>query len=115
MDSSENVTQLLVKWGEGDKAALERLTPCARMAKSEQAKASIATLASMNKRNFIDPYLLATIYAGLGDKQEAFAWLEKAYEAKSAFLSSAKAEPKFDVLRDDPRFAKLLQRVGFAG
>jgi hypothetical protein len=52
------------------------------------------------------------IYAGLGDKDKAFAWLEKAYEDRSivsvAFL---KTNPMLDPLRSDTRFADLLRRT----
>ena len=58
------------------------------------------------------PYSIAGQYAAAGDKESAFAWLEKAYAAHQADLVSIKIEPVFDPLRSDPRFADLLRRVG---
>jgi len=51
---------------------------------------------------------------GLDDKDQAFAWLEKAFAERSAGLTFLKAEPMFDPIRSDPRFQDLLRRVGFA-
>ncbi len=55
---------------------------------------------------------IAAIYAGLGDNDQAFACLEKAYEQHDAKLVYLKVEPLLDPLRSDPRFAGLLRRVG---
>ncbi len=54
----------------------------------------------------------AAFYAFLNQKDEAFVWLEKAYAEKSPALTYIKTDPEFENLRSDPRFAKLLQRIG---
>jgi serine/threonine protein kinase/lipopolysaccharide biosynthesis regulator YciM len=64
------------------------------------------------KRTYIDPTTIAVNYALLGDKDRAFSWLEKAYAEKCANLANLKAEPSFDSLRSDPRYADLLKRMG---
>jgi len=66
----------------------------------------------MSKRRYISPYLFAVVYVGLGDKDQAFAWMEKAYQDRSFWLIWLKVEPRFDSLRDDPRFVNLLRRIG---
>ena len=53
---------------------------------------------------------MARIYAGLGEKDKAFEWLEKGYEDRSHRLR-IKVDPPFDPLRSDPRFADLLRRM----
>jgi tetratricopeptide (TPR) repeat protein len=55
---------------------------------------------------------LADCYAGLGEKDQAFAWLEKAYEQHSFNMAWLNVEPRWDSLRSDPRFADLVRRVG---
>ncbi len=59
----------------------------------------------------VPPYILATFYAELGEKDKAFAILNKLYEDHD-FLGSIKVDPRFDSLHDDPRFQDLLRRVG---
>ena len=64
----------------------------------------------------VSPYTMATIYAGLGENDEAFEFLEKAYAEKSfAIPSSLKSDFLLDSLRPDPRFQNLLQRIGLTG
>ncbi len=65
-----------------------------------------------SKHTYIDPALLASIYGMLGDKDKAFAWLEKAYAEKSAFISYIKVARDYDSLRSDPRYTNLLKRMG---
>jgi len=79
-----------------------------------QAQKLIEDLQSA-KHRYVSPYDVATIYAGLEEKDEAMAWLEKAYEDRSGWLALwLKVDPKFDGLRADSRFQELLQRVGLA-
>ncbi len=55
------------------------------------------------------------MYTGLGDRAEAVAWLDKAYEERSSWLVWIKVEPRFDPLRAEPRFAALLSRMRLDG
>jgi serine/threonine protein kinase/TolB-like protein/Tfp pilus assembly protein PilF len=58
-------------------------------------------------------YGIALVYAGLRESDQAFAWLERAYEERSSFsLMTLKVEPRLDSLRSEPRFQDLLRRVG---
>jgi TolB-like protein/DNA-binding winged helix-turn-helix (wHTH) protein/Flp pilus assembly protein TadD len=78
----------------------------------DKAQQLIAELRSMSKGRYISPYLFAVVYAGLGDKDQSFAWLEKALQNRSSALIWLKVEPVFDNLHDDPRFNTLLRRIG---
>lgn len=55
---------------------------------------------------------MALVYAALGDKDSAFRWLDKSFERHEPSLSSLKVDPKLDPIRDDPRFSKLIEKVG---
>lgn len=57
------------------------------------------------------PYKVGCVYALTGDKEKAFAWLEKAYQMRQADLVSMKIDPSFDELRGDPRFAELQRHL----
>jgi serine/threonine-protein kinase len=65
------------------------------------------------KTKYVSPYGIALAYAELGDRDQAFTWLETAYEGRDSKLVSLKVEPLFDALRSDPRFQDLLRRIGF--
>ena len=54
---------------------------------------------------------VAVVHMGLQDKDQAFAWLEKAYEDRNGWLSEIHADPTFDGLRSDPRFTDLIRRM----
>lgn len=61
----------------------------------------------------VTSYLVAVIYAGLGEKERAFDWLARAYRERAIFMGlRLKTDPKLDRLRADPRFAELLHRTG---
>lgn len=55
---------------------------------------------------------IATVYDGLGEKDQAFAWLEKDFQQRSSQLAYVTWWPNFDDLRDDPRFVDLVTRMG---
>ena len=79
-----------------------------------EAERVITELRKKSERKYISPYDIATIYAGLGDKEQTLVWLGKAYEDRSGWLALwLKVDPKFDAFRSDPRFQDLLRRVGF--
>ncbi|MEO8436329.1 MAG: tetratricopeptide repeat protein, partial [Pyrinomonadaceae bacterium] len=80
--------------------------------KRREAHQVIEELKERSKRSYISPTLIATIYTGLGEKDQAFAWLDKAYDGRDSILVLLKVEPMFDSLRSDPRFTDLLRRVG---
>ena len=78
-----------------------------------EAQTVLAELHETARRKYVSPYDIAALYAGLGETEQALTWLEKAYEERSGWLGLwLKVDPKFDSLRDDPRFRDLLRRVG---
>ena len=77
-----------------------------------KAQGMLAELKQIARQRDIRPINFAIIYAGLGDKDQAFAWLDKVYEEGSGRdLGEARVNPMFDSLRSDARFANLLRRV----
>jgi TolB-like protein/Tfp pilus assembly protein PilF len=80
---------------------------------SGQAVRILEELEDWSKRYYVSPFHRARIYAALGRRDEAFAWLETAYEERSFYLSWFKVEPELDPLRSDPRFQSLLDRLAF--
>jgi len=78
----------------------------------DKANKALNELREISKRHYVSPYWFAGVYAGLGDKEQAFAWLDKAYQDRTLFLIWLKVEPQFENLRDDPRYNDLLRRIG---
>ncbi len=66
-----------------------------------------------SNKEYIPPNDMVQLYAALGDKEEAFKWLQKAYEARDGQLGYLKVLPFMDSLRSDPRFQDLLRRMNF--
>lgn len=64
------------------------------------------------KQRYVSPYTVATIYAGLGQKDQAFKWLDKAFEERDIWLMNLRVDPLFKSLRSDRRFSDLLGRIG---
>jgi len=65
-------------------------------------------------QNYASPTYIAAIYGALGEIDEAFKWLEEAYEERDVDLRYLKVDPYFDTVRPDPRFTELLKRIGLA-
>ena len=63
-------------------------------------------------KQYVSPGELAALYSAMGDKEKAFASLEKAYADRDLQLQFLRVDPGYDPIRNDPRFADLLQRVG---
>jgi eukaryotic-like serine/threonine-protein kinase len=71
----------------------------------------VAKLEAVSRQTYVRPEIIAGVYARLGDKDKAFAWLEKGYEVRSPYLLSLAVDRQWDPIRDDPRFAQLVQKV----
>jgi serine/threonine protein kinase/Tfp pilus assembly protein PilF len=79
-----------------------------------EAQKILQKLMDESKRQFISPYNFALVHIGLGDCDEAFAALDRAFEGREDALVSLKVNPRFDPLRSDPRFQSLLKRIGLS-
>jgi len=64
------------------------------------------------KTHFVSPASIAMIYAALGDKEQAFASLEKAEKIRDGIIVRLKVDSRYDNLRSDPRYEGLLKRIG---
>ena len=82
--------------------------------KRREAQTILAEIETLWKRRYFSPIDVALIYAGLGDKDAAFAWLTKAYEARDPQLIWVNLEPELKSLHTDPRFRNLLIRMNLA-
>ena len=80
--------------------------------KHSEALAMLDELKQLATREYVPAPSMALAYAGLGDKDQAFAWLEKGYEERAFQMQWLTVEPRWDSLRPDPRFKDLVKRVG---
>jgi eukaryotic-like serine/threonine-protein kinase len=69
-------------------------------------------LQELSKREYVSPYEVAEVYARLGNREQVFSWLEKAYAQRDSGIVALKVEPVFRGLRSDPRLQNLLKRIG---
>jgi hypothetical protein len=77
-----------------------------------EAQQMLDELQQLSRARYVSPMLGALIATGMGEHDQAFGWLEQSYVDRAQMMSELKAEPLFDPLRADPRFADLLRRVG---
>jgi TolB-like protein len=71
------------------------------------------SLQARRKIKYMSPYMIARLYADLGEKEQAFQWLDTAYREHDFLLTGLATQFQFDPLRSDPRFAELLRKIGF--
>jgi tetratricopeptide (TPR) repeat protein len=77
------------------------------------AEKKLEELKKLSRQTYVPAFSIAVIYAGLGEKDLAFDWLDKAYEQREGWLAwYFLFDPEFDSLRSDPRYADLLHRIG---
>jgi Flp pilus assembly protein TadD len=76
------------------------------------ARRALAELQSMAQHQYVPSLYFAGIYVGLGEKDEAFKWLEKAYQERHDRLVYLGVDPMADPLRSDARFHELMKKVG---
>jgi tetratricopeptide (TPR) repeat protein len=78
---------------------------------TREAKKILAELTDRSRQTYAPPFDVALAYVGLGDHDQAFAWLEKAYDERARAMLSLKVHPGLDPLRSDPRFIALVRRM----
>jgi DNA-binding winged helix-turn-helix (wHTH) protein/TolB-like protein/Flp pilus assembly protein TadD len=84
----------------------------AKAGKKNEALIVLDGLGELSKHHYVSSYEIATIYVALGEKEQAFQWLEKSYGERCFHQIYLKVWPEFDSLRSDPRFQDLLRRIG---
>jgi tetratricopeptide (TPR) repeat protein len=84
----------------------------AKMGRRKQAEDVLNEWKELEKTKYVSNYWMAVALVGMGDKEAAFAELEKAYQRHDWFLQRLKVDPFMDPLHDDPRFKDLIRRIG---
>jgi eukaryotic-like serine/threonine-protein kinase len=79
-----------------------------------EARKILAQLNTVSNNSYVPPYVFAMLYAALGEKDQAFTWLDKGYQQRDPYLVRLRVDEAMDPLRSDPRFTALLGRVGLA-
>ncbi len=79
-----------------------------------EARKILDQLKERSDQTYVQPIGVAAIYIALGQKDQAFDWLQKAFEDRSDWLVYSKVDPQFDAVRSDRRFVDLERRVGLA-
>ena len=81
--------------------------------RKDEALGLIDRMLEISDNRYVNPQFIATSYAALGDVDRTFEWIENGILKRSIRAISLKVEPKFDFLRDDPRYRILLKKIGF--
>lgn len=82
--------------------------------RTADARRVLRQLEELSGRRYVSAYNFAVLYAGLGERDEAFRWLQKVEDDRSEWFAAVNVDPRLDVLHSDPRFAGVLRSVGLA-
>jgi tetratricopeptide (TPR) repeat protein len=77
-----------------------------------EARSHLRELEAWSEREYVDPVNMALVHVALGEADEAFEWLERAYAVRAFMLVNLRKDPHFAPLRSDPRFEELWRRTG---
>jgi serine/threonine-protein kinase len=83
----------------------------ARRGRVDEARAVLQELTDRSKTRYVSPVALCGLHTALGEADQAFEWLEQAYQERRGWLAYLKIEPVLDGLRNDPRFTGFLERM----
>jgi TolB-like protein/DNA-binding winged helix-turn-helix (wHTH) protein/Flp pilus assembly protein TadD len=79
--------------------------------RTPEARAVLGQLMEQSKKQYVAPFYIAIVYAGLGENERSMDWLEKAYEDRSNGLVFMRVDPELDTLRSNPRFRELQSKL----
>jgi adenylate cyclase len=99
--------------GEGTLALAMLGHGLASAGRKEDSQKILDQLLERSKTKYVPSYWVAVVYNGLKDREEVLKWLGKAFEERSSWLVWCNVEPRFDWLRDDPRFSSLMSAMKF--
>jgi TolB-like protein/DNA-binding winged helix-turn-helix (wHTH) protein len=85
----------------------------AKQGRQREARDVLQTMVTISGERYFPPYAVALLHAGLGERDDAFAWLDRAFEERDVHLIFLPIDAKWDHFRSDPRFEALLRRCGF--
>jgi TolB-like protein/Tfp pilus assembly protein PilF len=85
----------------------------ARFGRRADARQDLTLLTERSRKGYVPSYHFAVVYTGLGEKDRAFEWLERAYQERSTVLAYLRMDPRLAPLRTDSRYADLVRRIGF--
>jgi serine/threonine protein kinase/tetratricopeptide (TPR) repeat protein len=113
LDQAIAALQMAVQMSHGANSMLATLGYAyGRAGKRANAQEVLAQLQERAKTKYVAALEFAVVYAGLGDKEKAFDWLQKAYLERSTWLVHIKWDDRFADLHGDPRFTALLRQIG---
>ena len=101
--------------GGNSKAIALRGYILARLGRVAQAREVLHTLEAVPPDRYVPPYAIALVHAGLGHREPALEWLERAWDVRDVHLAFLPVDPKWDDFRSSPRFIAVLDRCAFAG
>ena len=105
--------QQALQLSQGDSNELAALAQAYALAgKPTEARKSLNELKERSAQTYVQPIWIAAILTAMGEKDEAFQWLQKGYADRSSWVVYLKVDPLFSKLRSDPRFIDLAQRAG---
>jgi eukaryotic-like serine/threonine-protein kinase len=107
--------QKAVELSQGDQDAIAALAHAyAATGRKAEAQKILHEFLRQSETSYVSPYMIATVYASLGDRDKAFEYLDKAYQERSSDLPYfLKFDLRVDSLRSDPRFQDLMRRMNF--
>lgn len=80
--------------------------------KRDRTRQVLTRLLTLARQHPVSPGMIALVYIALNERQRALAWLEKAFEQHSSMMTWLKTDPRFDGIREEPRFQELMRRTG---
>jgi hypothetical protein len=80
-----------------------------------EARRMLARLTELSTRQYVSPFEIALVHAGLRERERMYEWLDRAHEDQSTWLSWLKYDPRFTPYRQDRRFQDIVRRIGLPG
>jgi tetratricopeptide (TPR) repeat protein len=81
--------------------------------RKKEARAVLDELSALARTSYVSPACFMIVYSGLGDTEQALAWLERAHQERSGLITEMLLEPLFDGLRENRRFESLVRSMAF--